>query len=125
MIEKEVLALLKSINTKVDMLVVDFKAIHIAYQMLLESVQPDLEYKVKKLEVTEEVVKPKKLPRSTKKLEAGAVYNFMGKNAPYTCKECKGLISWDMRPERTYPLHVDKDGHVLGTGDCPEWEAES
>ena len=123
--EEQIIALLKSINTKADTTNIKLEALQSQMVMFQEALNPDLEYKVEKLEVTEEVVKPKKLPRSTKKLEAGAVYNFMGKNAPYTCKECKGLISWDLRPERTYPLHVDKDGHVLGTGDCPEWEAES
>ena len=73
----------------------------------------------------EEVKKPKKLPKSTKKIDTGEVYNFMGKNAPYTCDKCKGLISWDLLPERRFPLHVDKEGHVIGIGDCPEWEAES
>lgn len=64
--------------------------------------------------------KPRKLPKSTQKIDAGA-----HRISTTTCNQCGGLISWDMRPERKTPLHVDENGHIKGTGDCPEWEAET
>lgn len=100
-------------------LAIALKAIAINTQLQQEALIPHEEYTTLK----EEIVLPK-LPKSTKKLDAeqlGKVYNFMGKNGPYICDKCKGLISWDLRPERTWPLHVDKEGHILGNGDCPEW----
>ena len=116
MTEKEIVALLKSINIKIE-------ALQSQMVMFQEALQPDLEYTTR---VEEEVKKPKvkKLPKSTKKIDTGEVYNFMGKEKPYTCNKCGGLISWDLRPERIPPLHVDKNGHMIGVGDCPEWEAD-
>lgn len=82
-----------------------------------EALNPSLEY----TKVEEEVKKNlPKLPKSTKKIDAGA-----HRISTTTCNQCGGLISWDMRPERKTPLHVDENGHIKGTGDCPEWEAES
>lgn len=95
----------------------EIKLIFRGYIAKQEALQPDLEYTTVKETIH-------KLPKSTKKLDAGAagkVYNFMGKGGPYTCKKCGGLISWDLRPERIPPLHVDKDGHMIGNGDCPEF----
>lgn len=82
---------------------------------------PDLEYPIEKLEVTEEVVKPKKLSRSTKKLDA---VKHKISNKP--CRTCGGFISWDGfdKADPTPPLHVNKDGVIIGDGSCPEWEAE-
>ncbi|KKK66429.1 hypothetical protein LCGC14_2964230, partial [marine sediment metagenome] len=37
------------------------------------------------------------------------------------CNICGGKISWDQRPERLTPLHVNKDGKQIGNGDCPEF----
>lgn len=108
-------AILKSINKKLDILMVEIKALGIALKTWTETLVPHEEYKEKK---------PKKLPKSAKKLETERVYNFMGKTGPYICKECKGLISWDLRPDRIYPLHVDQEGHIKGTGDCPNFLKE-
>lgn len=73
------------------------------------------------LPMTEEVVKknPVKKPDAPK-IEMGKVYNYKGKDGtPYTCNKCGGLISWDERPTRLYPMHVDEEGHIVGDGDCP------
>ena len=56
------------------------------------------------------------------KIEMGKVYNYKGKDGtPYTCNKCGGLISWDDRPTRLYPMHVDEEGHIVGDGDCSKW----
>ena len=112
----------EELEKKIDTLIIEVEALKISHQLILEALLPHREYNSLK----EEVVLPtlKKLPKSTKKLEPEQlckVYNFMGKNAPYTCSKCGGLISWDLRPERVHPLHVDKEGHILGNGDCPAW----
>ena len=88
---------------------------------VFESNMPDLEYPIEKLEVTEEVVKNlPKLPKSTPKIDAGT-----HRISKTTCNQCGGFISWDMRPERKTPLHVDENGHIKGTGDCPEWDGDN
>ena len=106
--EEQIIALLKSINIKIE-------ALQAQMIMFQEALQPDSEYVEKEVEKT--FKNPKKLHKSTKKLEAGA-----HRISKTTCTTCGGLISWDMRPERNLPLHVDEKGHILGTGDCPEWE---
>jgi len=118
--EEQILSLLKSINIKIE-------ALQAQMIMFQEALNPSLEYidkefdKFKKTKVEEEVVKkkPKKLKKthSTGKIEAGA-----HRISTTTCTTCGGFISWDMRPERNLPLHVDENGHIKGTGDCPEWE---
>ena len=85
-------------------------------EALLEALQPHNEYEERKEEPS--VKKPKK-SKSTKKLEAGA-----HRISTTKCTTCGGFISWDMRPERNLPLHVDENGHIKGTGDCPEWEGD-
>ena len=60
----------------------------------------------------------KKLPKGTPKIESGKVYKIANK----PCNTCGGLISWDLRPERVFPLHVNEDGTIKGTGDCPEYD---
>ena len=87
----------------------------------LESLDPDLEYPIEKLEVTEEVVKPKKLPKSKKKLDA-VKHKVAGK----PCRTCGGFISWDGydKSDPTPPLHVNQEGIIMNDGNCPEWEAE-
>lgn len=114
MTEREVLALLKSINIKIE-------ALQAQMIMLQEALNPSLEYTKVEEEVVEKEVKKNlpKLPKSKKKLDAGA-----HRISTTTCNQCGGLISWDMRPERKTPLHVDEEGHIRGTGDCPEWEGE-
>jgi len=114
--EEQIIALLKSINIKIE-------ALQAQMIMFQEALNPSLEYKTRvEEEVVEKEVKKNlpKLPKSTKKLDAGA-----HRISTTTCNQCGGLISWDMRPERKTPLHVDKKGHIKGTGDCPEWEGES
>lgn len=62
---------------------------------------------------------PIKKPNAPK-IEMGKVYNYKKKDGtPTTCDRCGGLISWDDRPERIYPMHVDDKGHIVGDGDCP------
>ena len=111
MSEKEIVALLKSINIKIE-------ALQSQMVMFQEALQPDLEY------VEEEVKKVgfKKLPKSKKKLDA---VKHKISNKP--CRTCGGFISWDGfdKADPTPPLHVNKDGVIIGTGSCPEWEAES
>ena len=58
-----------------------------------------------------------KLPKGTPKIDTSKVYNISGK----ACNICGGKISWDQRPERSTPLHVNKDGKQIGNGDCPEF----
>ena len=97
---KMILKLVKSINIKLDKLV-------------------NLETK----EMAKEIVETLKQEDKTNPIDSGKVYNFKKKDGtPLTCNQCKGYISWDLRPERSYPLHVDLEGHILGTGDCPNYE---
>lgn len=54
------------------------------------------------------------------KIEMGKVYNYRKKDGTeQTCNKCGGLISWDDRPQRLYPMHVDDKGQIVGDGDCP------
>ena len=49
-------------------------------------------------------------------------YNYLGKDGhPYTCNKCNGLISWDKHPDVRYPIHVDKEGKIIGDGSCPDF----
>jgi len=101
----------------------------IKFMAFLEAKQPHQEYNTR---VEEEIVTAatkgkdiifkgaKKLPKSTKKI-ASETHKISGT----TCNQCGGHISWDMRPERKLPLHVDENGRIVGTGDCPEWEGEN
>ncbi len=58
-----------------------------------------------------------KLPRNTLKIDTSRVYKISNTK----CNVCSGLISWDLRPDRPTPLHVNKEGKQIGTGDCPEF----
>jgi len=58
-----------------------------------------------------------KLPRNTPKIDTSRVYKISNTK----CNVCSGLISWDLRPDRPTPLHVNKEGKQIGTGDCPEF----
>ena len=106
-------------------LVISIKAlvIHVTLEeeRRAEALKPSLEYTEVEEEVEKVFKKPKKLKKthSTGKIDAGA-----HRISTTTCNQCGGLISWDMRPERKTPLHVDEEGHIKGTGDCPEWEVE-
>ena len=74
------------------------------------------------LKVLEQIRDRILVKEETPKIEMGKVYNYMKKDGtPLTCDKCGGLISWDDRPQRVYPMHVDKEGHILGTGDCPKF----
>lgn len=71
--------------------------------------------------MTEEVVVP-----APKKVDMGRTYTYMSKKGtPYTCNKCKGFISWELRPERSYPLHVDKEGQIINDGNCPDYSGGS
>lgn len=76
---------------------------------------------IKEIESTPVVEKKEKplpkLPRDTPKIDTSKVYKISGKE----CENCGGKISWELRPKRHLPLHVDAKGHQLGTGDCPGW----
>lgn len=113
-----ILELVKSINTKME-------AMQVQLNMFAESLQPSLEHTT----LVEEVIEPKKklpkIPKSTKKIELGKVYNYKdGKNK--RCNTCDGLISFDDYNEETHPwpTHVDKKGHIIGNGSCPEYDPE-
>ncbi len=58
-----------------------------------------------------------KLARDTPKIDTSVVYKISGK----ACNVCGGKISWDLRPDRPTPLHVNKEGKQIGNGDCPEF----
>ena len=76
----------------------------------------------KKLVGVTEKTLPKQ-PKDTPKLDTSRVYDYMSKKGtPYTCNICGGFISWELRPERVIPLHVDKEGHIVGAGDCPNFD---
>ena len=114
-------------NTKaVSELAINIKAlvinITLQEERRAEASNPSLGYNTRvEEEVVEKEVK-KNLPRKTKsnpKIDAGA-----HRISTTTCNQCGGLISWDMRPERKTPLHVDENGSIKGTGDCPEWEGD-
>ena len=39
------------------------------------------------------------------------------------CNKCGGLISWALKPDRNFPLHVDSNGKIEKNGrngDCPK-----
>jgi len=82
---------------------------------LREALRPHEEY----IRV-EETKTLKKLPKSAKKIEAGATYRI----AKTRCNKCDGRISWDGydKDNPTPPIHVKKDGTIKGNGQCPEWE---
>lgn len=57
------------------------------------------------------------------KLDMTRIYSFVKKDGtPNICNKCGGLFSWDLRPERIPPLHVNADGKIKGTGDCPNYQ---
>jgi hypothetical protein len=87
--QDQIIDLLKSMNKKLT--------------QLLEALQPHREYE--------------KLPKSAKKLDAGA-YTI----AKTRCKFCGGRISWDgySKDNPIPPIHVHKDGTIKGDGRCPE-----
>ena len=58
-----------------------------------------------------------KLARDTPKIDTSIVHKISSK----ACNMCGGKISWDLRPGRPLPLHVNKEGKQIGTGDCPEF----
>ena len=73
------------------------------------------------LTVVEEV-EIKKQPKSTKKIPANGKY----KVANTICNICEGHISWDgfVKDTGMHPIHVDKDGNIMGNGDCPEYDGD-
>lgn len=71
------------------------------------------------LEIVQEV-EIEKQPKATKKVPANGKY----KVANTKCNKCDGYISWDgyNKDNPTPPIHVDKDGAIIGNGDCPEYD---
>ena len=59
----------------------------------------------------------------TKSIDMGKTYSYMSKKGiPYVCNKCSGFISWELRPERSYPLHVNQEGKIVNDGNCPEFQ---
>ena len=71
------------------------------------------------LEVVQEV-EIKKQPKATKKVPANGKY----KVANTICNICEGHISWDgfVKDTGMHPIHVDKEGNIMGNGDCPDYD---
>ena len=38
------------------------------------------------------------------------------------CRTCGGLISFDDYPNTKWPIHVDKNGNIMGNGSCPKFK---
>ena len=82
------------------------------------------------LVVTQEVEikkKVKKLPKGTKKIDTSKVYNYRYTDGrERRCNKCQELLSFDDFNRETHPYgtHVDKDGHIVGDGECTLWEGE-
>lgn len=97
---KSVLEVLKSINRKLDA------------QLITNTLKAE-----DKTYVTEDIK-----TETEKKVDLAQKYNYMSKKGtPYTCNKCKGFISWDLRPERSFPLHVNQEGRIVNDGNCPEY----
>ncbi|MHA2008513.1 MAG: hypothetical protein ACXABO_14355 [Promethearchaeota archaeon] len=47
------------------------------------------------------------------------------KIASKTCWRCGQLISWEKKIHKSFPVHVDKEGFIIGDGDCPEFKKYS
>jgi len=65
-----------------------------------------------------------KLPKGTPKIDTGKVYNYKFKNGnDKTCTRCNALVSFDDYNKETHPwpTHVNKEGHIIGDGSCPEY----
>ena len=55
-------------------------------------------------------------------MDATDRYHYLNQHGePYTCNKCSGLISWDKYPDVKRPIHVDKDGKIIGDGSCPNF----
>ncbi len=39
-----------------------------------------------------------------------------------TCNRCGGLITWDYKINNKFPGHVNKEGFLIGIGDCPSFK---
>ena len=82
------------------------------------------------LVVTQEVEikkKVRKLPKGTKKIDTAKVYNYKyADGSKRRCNKCQELLSFDEYNKETHPYgtHVDKDGHIIGDGECTLWEGE-
>lgn len=74
------------------------------------------------IEIADEMAKnaAKKEAQSTPFVQK--IYNVVNKSGEFLrCNKCNGIISWDLRPERPYPLHCDEIGQIVGDGNCPEY----
>ena len=57
------------------------------------------------------------------KKSSGLDFEKKYKIAGNPCNKCGGLFSWDLRPDRKFPLHVDSNGKIENNGrngDCPK-----
>ena len=49
-------------------------------------------------------------------------YSYLDKaGEPHICNRCNGFISWDKYPGVKHPIHVDKEGKIIGDGSCPNF----
>ncbi|MHA2007092.1 MAG: hypothetical protein ACXABO_21730 [Promethearchaeota archaeon] len=47
------------------------------------------------------------------------------KIASKTCWRCDQLISWEEKIRKSFPVHVDKEGFIIGDENCPEFKKYS
>lgn len=69
--------------------------------------------------------KVKKLPKGTKKIDTSKVYSYKYADGnKRRCNKCQELLSFDDYDKETHPYgtHVDKEGHIIGDGDCSEFD---
>lgn len=64
---------------------------------------------------------PQEIPPAIKVQNNGSVVQVFS-ISDTKCANCEGLISWDLYPERQFPLHVKENGTILGNGDCPKFK---
>ncbi len=115
---EEIVLLLKEIRDYMKELIVLVRANQIKDTLKAEDktyVTEDVEPKIVGLGLADATV-----PKS---VDMAKVYSYMSaKGIPYTCNKCSGFISWELRPERSYPLHVNQEGKIVNDGNCPEYQ---
>ncbi len=113
---EEIVLLLKEIRD----LLIDFRQVLGAKQIvnILAKEEHDAN------DIEPKVVSPELAQAQVEKIvNMARIYTYMSKKGnPYTCKNCGGFISWELRPERSYPLHVNQEGKIVNDGNCPEYQ---
>ena len=112
MSEKEILAELVKIRDRID----------IMNEHLGEFLRGLKEAKATFPEVEKTLQVPgfKKLPRDLNKGEFD--FNKEHVVAKKVCSRCGGAITWEYRPDISWPVHVDPNTKkILGNGTCPEY----